>query len=52
MSLEVTNEAELGKENQIQHGSPRRDEETKAYIEKLQILWWVWEMQCCILEGV
>lgn len=36
-------EKKLGKECQIAHGSPRRDEDTKAYTKNLQILtlWWV-----------
>lgn len=40
MSLGITQETELGKECQTPHGSPRRDEETKAYIGKVQIQLW------------
>lgn len=41
ISSEITKKTELGKECQIAHGSPRSDEETKAFTEKLQMLWWV-----------
>lgn len=39
-SLEIAKETELGKECQMPHGSPRRDAETKAYIEKLQMFYY------------
>lgn len=32
-------ETDIGKECQIAHGSPRRDEGAKAYAKNLQVLW-------------
>lgn len=40
MSITKKGRIETGKECQIAHGIPKKDEDTKDYMKNLQILWW------------